>query len=109
MTQAQVAPLGRLPTALALICVAIVSIFFLTRGPDEPVELERRGPESYVEEYGGDVGKYEAILRLTDCGALGRMFADGKANFDANALGDRDLWLGQMAVTDDRMDELGCP
>jgi hypothetical protein len=69
---------------------------------------QTRSAQSYADEYGGDVGKYASILRITKCGDLARMFDDGKANFDNNALGLRDQWRGQMAATDDRMDALGC-
>jgi len=98
--------------SLAVIAVVVIGAWWLLfgrgdSGPSRPPEP--RSAASYAQEFGGMTGKYEAILGISDCSTLSRMFKAGKANFEANAPGGRDVWRGQMEVTSDRMDALGCP
>lgn len=94
----------------AILAVVIWFLFLRDGATDsQPPASTTRSAQSYAAEFGGGAGRYEVVLELTDCAALGRMFSAGKANFDANAVGLRDQWRGQMEVTSDRMDALGCP
>jgi hypothetical protein len=113
MSPEQAARRERIVTRV-MIVILVVGGWWFFFGPDEQSPSHQSAPEprsaaSYAQEYGGMVGKYEAILGLTDCTALGRMFAAGRDNFNNNAPGGRDLWRGQMEATGDRMDALGCP
>lgn len=99
----------RVVSIAILAAVVVIAWWFLFgRGGGDAGEPSRRTAESYDQEYGGGGGRYEAILQWTDCSDLARALADGKANWD-NGVAPRDQWRGQMAVTDDRMDALGCP
>lgn len=64
----------------------------------------------YVDEYGGNLEVYEAILSLTDCVALQEQFDVAAANNEREEPG-TPLFLatlGYMAAADNRMGELGC-
>ena len=66
--------------------------------------------DSYIEEFGGDVGVIRAILGYTDCHVLAQTFDAAKSNFDAFGAGTSrgKEQLGRMDAALDRMDELAC-
>lgn len=93
------------------IVAAIALIWFVFLRDGGQTSPEARSAQSYVEEYGGDVGVIEVFLGYTDCEVLGRAATAAESNAHAFGLGTargREQ-LGRMTAAGDRMDALDCP
>lgn len=66
--------------------------------------------QSYMAQFGGDLGAYTEILSLTDCAALQAKFDTASENNARETPGTQlfRVTLGYMTAADDRLRSLGC-
>ena len=79
-------------------------------GRRDGAEADARSAQSYVEEYGGEIGVIRSILAYDDCDTLADTFDAADSNHEAFGVGsDRsNAQLGRMTAALDRMEAIGC-